>query len=179
MTTPRKPQTDVLMESENMTGKTTEQKSAEAIEHALRQIRCTPGAAWFLGLGSHTWALLTEAHAAITGDDLADVRARFMPISASNPQCSEDSASPRDTFQFIDIDFVRRMDAELKANAHKGDWHAWTPDKLAIFEQLFHHLRKIVRAIRLDDHPRVTEFCADLANISMKAAQTFGDDNDE
>jgi hypothetical protein len=71
------------------------------------------------------------------------------------------------------------MDKELQGNASKGDWKAWNPDRMLCMDELHHHLRKLGRALRLNDKDRVAEFCADLANVAMKTAEIHGAEDEE
>jgi hypothetical protein len=50
---------------------------------------------------------------------------------------------------------------------------------MTCLEELNHHLRKLGRAIRLNDHDRVSEFAADLANVAMKTAEIHGAEDEE
>lgn len=69
--------------------------------------------------------------------------------------------------------FIAQMEAELAANAHKGDWNAWRPSAADLDQELWHHVQKLRRALQKGDHAAVREHSADLANISMKAHEIF------
>lgn len=75
--------------------------------------------------------------------------------------------------------FVSRMDAEIVANEHKGDWNNWRPDIREICRELAHHAQKLTALIKRSESSMVatgpvTELCADLANMAMKAYEVFG-----
>jgi hypothetical protein len=69
----------------------------------------------------------------------------------------------------VNLDFVDRMQRELEANAHKGDWLAWQPDRYDLYVELRHHSKKLLDAIHSADHNLTAERAADLANLCMKA----------
>lgn len=66
------------------------------------------------------------------------------------------------------VPFVAHMERELHANAHKGDRPSWlnlTRDS-AMFE-IYDHSAKLAHAVRVDDHERIKEHAADIANACM------------
>jgi hypothetical protein len=73
----------------------------------------------------------------------------------------------------INVHFIARMDSELEANQHKGDWSAWHPDRFQATSELHHHTRKLIAAIYCEADYNVQECAADLANIAMKCYETF------
>lgn len=168
--------TDPIWDSTQMDELTTEQKKTKAIGHVLRFIQDTPHVAWYCGVGTQGWALLTEALAADNGSLVRVIRAAFKPALSVNP---ENRKVIRETAVLASPEFFRRMDKELQCNASKGDWKAWKPDRMTCLEELNHHLRKLGRAIRLNDHDRVSEFAADLANVAMKTAEIHGAEDGE
>lgn len=62
------------MESKQMEGQTELQQCSKAILHVLEQIRTNKNAADVFGLGSQSFALLTEAYATLRKEPLAKVR---------------------------------------------------------------------------------------------------------
>jgi hypothetical protein len=142
---------------------TPEQKSAVAIRHVLGLIKRHPEVGFYLGLGTQSFALLTEADAANYGVDLEHVRRHYRSESPKNPYEGQDVPST-----------PAAMERELIANQGKGDWQSWHPDRITCIDELFHHLRKLVRAIRYNDADQVTEHAADLANIAAKTAAEHG-----
>jgi hypothetical protein len=72
-------------------------------------------------------------------------------------------------------EFIARMNAELVANAHKGDWTTWLPSQAELGDELWHHYRKLLSALAGNERARVAEYSADLANLAMKAHQLFGE----
>lgn len=71
--------------------------------------------------------------------------------------------------------FVKRMEDELHANGHKGDWKAWEPSELGALSEIQHHVTKLINALEQGDRARVTELSADIANAAMKTAEVHGD----
>lgn len=66
------------------------------------------------------------------------------------------------------------MEAELRANARKGDWREWHPDMDSAFKELQHHVGKLAFALTLGDNFKIAELSADVANIAMKIHEEFG-----
>jgi hypothetical protein len=71
--------------------------------------------------------------------------------------------------------FVKRMEDELHANGHKGDWKSWEPSELGALSEIQHHVTKLINALEGGDRARVTELSADIANAAMKTAEVHGD----
>jgi hypothetical protein len=69
-----------------MEGQPTISKAAAAIGHTLEQISRDPTLGYLCGLGSQTFALLTEAFAAIHIQDVDNVRTEFLPRAAKDPR---------------------------------------------------------------------------------------------
>lgn len=99
-------------------------------------------------------------------------------MSATSKSSSADSAAhvvgvPR----LVRAPFVARMEAELQANAHKGDWRQWKPTALQVLSELQHHEAKLMHALAIGDCEHVREYAADIANIAMKIDEQFGGPN--
>lgn len=88
------------------------------------------------------------------------------------------SKLPVEQPRFVRSEFVERMESELQANAHKGDWRAWKPTALQALSELQHHEAKLMQALAADDCEHIREFCADIANITMKIDEQFGVKNE-
>lgn len=73
------------------------------------------------------------------------------------------------------IQFASMMQRELAANIHKGDWYAWHPTPSQAFSELDHHSQKLREAVIGNRCERIIEFSADVANICMKIAESFGE----
>ena len=80
----------------------------------------------------------------------------------------------REQSRLVNADFVKRMEAELKANACKGDWKQWKPDVSQAKSELKHHILKLEDALEKGESQMVSEYAADVANIAMKIAETHG-----
>lgn len=163
--------TDPIWDSTQMDSHPNETKKTWAILHMLTLIKDIPHLAWYCGVGTQGWSLLTEALAAERGKSVREIRTEWKPARADNP---ENPKVIRETAVLASPEFFHRMDKELQCNASKGDWKAWKPDRLTCLQELNHHLLKLHRAIRLNDHDRVSEFAADLANVAMKTAEIHG-----
>lgn len=70
-----------IMTDRQMETLSRDNQSLQAITHTLTTIRDNPNVAWYLGVGTQTWALLTEALATLTGRDVAHVRRTMRPVS--------------------------------------------------------------------------------------------------
>jgi len=169
-------ETDPIWDDTQMDEIPNDQKKTRAILHALTRIKEDPRVAWYCGVGTQGWALLTEALAAEQGKSVREIRKAWNPKHADNP---ENPKVIRETAAFASPEFFRRMDKELQSNASKGDWKAWNPDRMTCMDELHHHLRKLGRAIRLNDKERIAEFCADIANVAMKTAEVHGAEDGE
>ena len=75
-----------------MTDLSVAQQAAKAIAHTLRNISERPGVAWYLGHGTQTYALLTEAHASLNGIDMETAQENWPP--ADLPQYDSDNLNP-------------------------------------------------------------------------------------
>jgi len=69
-----------------MQGKSPEEQSKQAIGHVLLQICNHPHIGWYLGFGTQSFDLLTEAFATLTNQPIEQVRDRFEPTNATNPK---------------------------------------------------------------------------------------------
>lgn len=64
----------ILDADRQMAGLPAEQQARKAIERVLQRMRLDDRLYYIIGPGSQTFDLLTEAYAALTGTDLAEVR---------------------------------------------------------------------------------------------------------
>jgi hypothetical protein len=71
-----------------MTGLDPEEQARRAIRHVLVRIRDDSSVGYYLGQASQSFALLTEAYAALTGRDAAEVCRTYAPQHPKHP-CSE------------------------------------------------------------------------------------------
>lgn len=162
-----------LYTSTSMDGLTPEQKAVTAIRYILRRIADHPEVGYYLGLGTESFALLTEADAALNNNaSVEETRRKFRPVRACNPY----EAAPEECagFSMVDLAFVRQMERELLGNQGKGIWSDWKPDRMTCSDEIFHRARKLVRALRYNDKDGVSEHASDLANIAMKTAECHG-----
>jgi hypothetical protein len=72
-----------------MTELPAEKQAAKAIAHTLRNISERPGVAWYLGHGTQTYALLTEAHATLHGITMEKAQENWPP--ADQPKFEGDA----------------------------------------------------------------------------------------
>jgi hypothetical protein len=63
---------------------------------------------------------------------------------------------------------VARSLAELRANAHKGDFAAWTPAPEDLVSEVHHHADKLLAACDAGDLDEVAEHLGDLFNYIRK-----------
>jgi len=93
-------------------------------------------------------------------------------------QCQQPSV-PAPCSALVRPDFVARMEAELLANQRKGDWRQWQPSQLEVLAELEHHVAKLIMSLAANERGAqnkaiISEHCADIANIAMKAEERFG-----
>lgn len=65
--------------------------------------------------------------------------------------------------------FIQRMEDELKANAHKGNWEEWQPNETQILNEMYHHMEKLKMAFVTKSLDEIKEYSADVANLAEKA----------
>ena len=75
-----------------MTDLPAEKQAAKAIAHTLRNISERPGVAWYLGYGTQTYALLTEALGTLNNKMMAEIQSIYPP--ADQPQYNERDLAP-------------------------------------------------------------------------------------
>lgn len=65
--------------------------------------------------------------------------------------------------------FTERMEKEIKANAHKGDWKVFATkeNRPEILHEIEHHYNKLVIAYESGDEELIREHSADIGNIAM------------
>lgn len=65
--------------------------------------------------------------------------------------------------------FTERMEKEIKANAHKGDWRPFAikENRHEILREIEHHYNKLVTAYESGDEELIREHSADIGNIAM------------
>lgn len=78
----------------------------------------------------------------------------------------------------VDPAFVERMEAELRANAHKGDWREWRPDARRAKGELRRHVHKLLRALDAGLPGDVSEYAADVANVCMMIEALYGESHE-
>ena len=69
-----------------MEGMTGEQKAKKAIRHVLEQIRNNPDIGWYLGVGTQSYSLLTEAAATLFERPHEEVWNHFRPQNPRDPR---------------------------------------------------------------------------------------------
>lgn len=67
-----------------MTELPAEKQAAKAIAHTLRNISERPGVAWYLGHGTQTYALLTEALGTLSNKMMAEIQSIYPPADQPN-----------------------------------------------------------------------------------------------
>jgi hypothetical protein len=81
---------DLLTETQ-MEGMSPDKQALKAIAHILTHIRRGEYVGWYLGVGTQSFSLLTEAYATLPHEDVGKVRELFEPKNPRNPK--EDSGS--------------------------------------------------------------------------------------
>lgn len=71
--------------------------------------------------------------------------------------------------------FVALMEAELHANAGKGDRPGWLSMTPAVgMLEIYYHTSKLQKAVKDGDIDRIREHAADVANMSMMMVDICG-----
>jgi ribosomal protein L37AE/L43A len=87
---------------------------------------------------------------------------------------SQLSSADRDYLKAID-DFGQKMYRELKVNApENGNFLEWKPERQAAAAELEHRVVKLIAAVNRGRKTEVSEFAADLGNITMAIDKNFG-----
>jgi Lar family restriction alleviation protein len=84
---PPLPSSTTMKPEPQMSELPAEKQAAKAIAHTLRNISERPGVAWYLGHGTQTYALLTEAHATLHGITMREAQENWPP--ADQPDYSD------------------------------------------------------------------------------------------
>ena len=63
-----------------------QKQALKAISHTLSRIHADEYVGWYLGIGTQSFSLLTEAYAALTQEDVSKVRELFKPRNPRNPK---------------------------------------------------------------------------------------------
>lgn len=94
---------------------------------------------------------------------LADFEAA-QPVAADVVQVSSVGGKYSEVLEpFFDM-----MNAELHANAHKGDRPGWlSMDRKTALLEIYYHLGKLHKAVHGDESAAICEYAADVANMSM------------
>jgi hypothetical protein len=83
------------LDHRSMQGLTAEQQAKQAIEHLLKRVRDDDRMYFMIGLGSESFALLTEAYATLTGSDVVAIRKLLAGITPdSKPFARVSQAEP-------------------------------------------------------------------------------------
>jgi hypothetical protein len=74
-----------LMDSQQMVGMSATDQAKRAIVHTLQRIREHPEVGYYMGCGTQTFDLLTEAASTLFDEPIVKVRESFMPLSPRDP----------------------------------------------------------------------------------------------
>lgn len=75
-----------LMTDTEMQELSGEDQAKKALFHLLKQIRRDEYVGWYLGLGTQSFSLITEAYATLTQQNVGRVREQFQPMNPRNPK---------------------------------------------------------------------------------------------
>lgn len=78
-----------LLSRTSMGGLPAEEQAKRAIRHVLEVIHTHPEIGWYMGLGTQSFGLLTEAAATLFGEPVEQVRTHFRPQEPRNPYAQE------------------------------------------------------------------------------------------
>ena len=113
-----------------------EKQAAKAIAHTLRNISERPGVAWYLGHGTQTYALLTEAHATLQGITMEEAQENWPPADQPKfegedlnqcPFCGSHSLNEEGD-EHSDTFFVQCLDCEVTGPVAKS-WNYYDIDE--------------------------------------------------
>ena len=99
-----------------------EKQAAKAIAHTLRNISERPGVAWYLGHGTQTYALLTEAHATLCGITMEQAQENWPP--ADQPKFEGDALNQ---CPFCGSQYLKIVDETFDTYIECGDCKARGP----------------------------------------------------
>lgn len=71
-----------------------EKQAAKAIRHTLKNISERPGVAWYLGHGTQTYSLLTEAYATMHGLTMAEAQEKWPPANQTKHEDGQINQCP-------------------------------------------------------------------------------------
>lgn len=100
----------MINDHRQMTDKTPEQQAIRALEHILNRVADHPYVGYYLGYGSQSFALLTEAFASLTGRDVKAVREDYAPTCPRDPvkeakqQLGDENAEEHGSKPLLDSD---------------------------------------------------------------------------
>lgn len=83
-------ETSGIFHDRQMDGLEPLEQAKRAIAYTLRRIQSDPNVGWYLGIGTQTFGLLTEAYATCYGQPLEQVRRAFNCPNARNPRGEEE-----------------------------------------------------------------------------------------
>lgn len=83
--------TSLLTETQ-MAHLTAERQAEKAIRHTLERIRDHPEIGYYMGFGTQSFSLLSEAAAKLWGDDVSRVRQLYMPRDPRDPYAKQETA---------------------------------------------------------------------------------------
>jgi len=134
---------DHLMTSRQMQGLAPLHQATQAIQHILEQARRRPHWGYYLGLGTESWGLLTEALATLTDTaDLAALRERWLCPNPQNPAEDED----------------------LMREAREDAKSEWEPN----YYELIEAIRELYTPTRLELLEALRDmFCFDCGGVSI------------
>lgn len=69
----------------SMADLTPEVQAGKALRHILSRINRDPAVGWYLGIGTESFALATEAFAALCGVPVRQIREQFAPLDPQDP----------------------------------------------------------------------------------------------
>jgi len=75
-----------IMNELQMEGMSGEAQAMKALQAVLDRIHGDPYVGWYLGVGTQTFSLVTEAAATLFGEPVEKVRRNFAPRHARNPR---------------------------------------------------------------------------------------------
>lgn len=111
----------------------------------------------------------------VTGHEAALALIRRLATPEQPGSSAQGEAALRGKYGDVLRPFVIAMEAELHANAGKGDrpgWLAMSPQTALL--EIYYHLGKLQRAVKKEGGDLIREYAADVANMSMMLLDICG-----
>ncbi|MDU9415191.1 hypothetical protein [Pseudomonas sp. zfem005] len=136
----------------------------------------TQVADWFHDLGAVDVSVSQTLHSDVNGDrngktvDGGQEWTVGFTLKGENPHADEP-----EKYAEVLLPFLKLMETELHANAGKGDRPGWLAmDRKTALLEIFYHLSKLQKALKVGNNDGIREHAADTANMCMMLVDICG-----